>query len=107
TSGGTAPVVQEQVRTALQALTGPQAELAALIEVGMEPGVAADALEQTRAGTEPVGLPVTNVHDDAGLDAEFAGLGQFDLSAATMLLLFVFLSTLNSAVALIDSRRLG
>lgn len=106
TSGGAAPVVQQQVRTALQALTGPQAELAALVEAGVPSEEARAALDEDRRDSAPLQVQVIDVAE-GGPGEEFAGLGQFDLSAATMLLLFVFLSTLGSAVTLIESRRWG
>src|SRR5690606_39809080 len=57
-----------------------------------------------REAVAPVELRAVDVDEIA---QELGGLGQFDLGAATMVLLFVFLSTLGSAVTLIQSRRLG
>lgn len=44
---------------------------------------------------------------EGGLEAEFAGLGQFDLGASTQLFLFVFLTSLTASAALIQTRQLG
>lgn len=41
------------------------------------------------------------------LAQEFAGLGQFDFGASSQLFLFVFLTSMTSAIALIQSRELG
>lgn len=103
-SGGNAPAMTQVVETALQAVSLQQAELTALTEQGVAESDAADALEQAGAETQPVVLEVENTDEIA---QELGGLGQFDLGAATMILLFVFLSTLSSSVMLIQSRRLG
>src|SRR5690625_1520126 len=103
-SGGNAPAMTQVVLTALQAISLEQAELAALTDQGVEESEAAGALEQARSGVEPVQLDVVNTDE---ISQELGGLGQFDLGAATMILLFVFLSTLSSSVMLIQSRRLG
>lgn len=59
-------------------------------------GVAAQALT-------PVGVVTTTV----GEEVFPATLGRFDLGASSMLLLFIFLTSMTSAVALIETRRLG
>jgi len=98
------PATEQRVRTAIDAVAMAQTQQAALVALGADATEAAAALEQSRASVQGVELQVQDVEEIA---QEFAGLGQFDLSAATMLLLFVFLSTLSSAVMLIQSRRLG
>ncbi|WP_434081252.1 hypothetical protein [Sanguibacter sp. Z1732] len=103
-SGAGAPMVQQRVLTALGTLTGPRAEVAALTQAGVPPQEADAALVGAREAVAPVSLTVT---DAGGQTNVFAGLGRFDLEAGSMLLLFVFLSTLSSAVTLIQSRRLG
>ena len=98
------PATEQRVRTAIDAVALEQTQQAALVAQGVEASEAAGALEQSRASVQEVELQVQDVEEIA---QEFAGLGQFDLSAATMLLLFVFLSTLSSGVMLIQSRRIG
>lgn len=51
--------------------------------------------------------PVEVVASTAGEPFALAGLGQFDIYAQTMLVLFIFLTTLQGAAALVQSRRLG
>ncbi|MCS7484754.1 ABC transporter permease [Umezawaea endophytica] len=52
--------------------------------------------------------PVVSVSTSSTGDALFpADLGRFSLGASSQLLLFMFLTTMNSSVALIESRRLG
>jgi ABC-2 type transport system permease protein len=63
----------------------------------------ASALAEQLAGVEVV-------TEEAGADElaqEFAGLGQFDLGASSQLFLFVFLTSLTSGSALIQTRQLG
>ena len=63
------------------------------------------------AGTIRAGFPgIEVVREPVGGDPlaqEFAALGQFDLGASTQLFLFVFLTSMTSAVALIQARELG
>jgi len=99
-----APGAVQVVLTALQTLSLDQTELSVLTSRGVPEGEATAALDQARADVAPIDISVVDVDDIA---QELGGLGQFDLGAATMLLLFVFLSTLGSAVTLIQSRRLG
>src|SRR5690625_7111927 len=103
-SAGASPAVAQQVQTALQAVSLDRIALNALTANGVESGAAAEALDMAEHTTAPVDLSVVDVDDIA---QEFSGLGQFDLGAATMVLLFVFLSTLSSSVTLIQSRKLG
>jgi ABC-2 type transport system permease protein len=74
--------------------------------------------EQTGAGTFDEALAVAEVTQEelppvevvasvAGEPFVLAGLGQFDVYAQGMLVLFMFITTLNGAVNLIQSRQLG
>ena len=71
-----------------------------------------DAGELTGAANELVsGLPALETVREPvggdGLAAQFAGLEQFDLGASSQLFLFVFLTSLSSGAALIQTRRYG
>ena len=103
-SSGNARVVEQQVRTAVDALRAGRARLAALEEHGVPADRAAAALATAEQDVSPAVLEVTNVDK---LSQEFAGLGQFDLGASGQLLLFVFLSCLAGSATLIQARRLG
>ena len=50
---------------------------------------------------------VTVVESTAGEPLPFAGLGQFDMPAQGMLVLFIFMTTLTGAANLVQTRRLG
>ena len=104
TSDAGAPAGVQLVRTALQTLSLDHTQLAALTDAGVPAAEADAALSEARQAVAPVELRVVDVDEIA---QELGGLGQFDLGAATMVLLFVFLSTLGSGVTLIQSRRLG
>ena len=68
-----------------------------------------DALLAARnavAAVPGVAVDVTVVGQDA-LAEEFAGLGQFDLGASQQLALFVFVTSLSAAAALIQTREYG
>ena len=103
-SGGTSQAAVQRVHTALQTLSLDRVQLTVLTDLGVGEAEAAAALEEAAAAVAPIELSVVDVDE---ISQELGGLGQFDLGAATMLLLFVFLSTLGSAVTLIQSRRLG
>lgn len=103
-SGAGSQAATQLVATALQSLSLDRAQLTGLTDLGVPEVGARAALDEARQTVAPVELSVVDVDEVA---QELGGLGQFDLSAATMLLLFVFLSTLGSAVTLIQSRRLG
>lgn len=61
-----------------------------------------------RAGLAAQALtPVEVVTTTVGEEVFPATLGRFDLGASSMLLLFIFLTSMTSAVALIETRRLG
>lgn len=94
----------QQVRVAVDGLSGRRGQLEALTAYGVEAQRAEEALEQARA---VVRAPRLEVETSGELAEEFAGLGQFDFGASGQLLLFVFLSSLTGSVTLIQSRRLG
>lgn len=97
-------VVEQQVRTAVDALRAERARLVALEAHGVPADRAAAALATAE---QAVSVPVLEVTSVDRLSQEFAGLGQFDLGASGQLLLFVFLSCLAGSATLIQARRLG
>ena len=103
-SSGNAQVVEQKVRTAVDALRSGRARIAALEEQGIAADRAESALGAAEREVTPAVLEVTNVDE---LSQEFEGLGQFDLGASGQLLLFVFLSCLAGSATLIQARRLG
>lgn len=99
-----APVVEQRVRAAVDALRIERAQQVALEDYGV-PGDRVDAALARAAGTASAPrLEVTNLDQ---LAQEFSGLGQFDVGASGQLLLFVFLTSLSGAATLIQARRLG
>lgn len=103
-SKSTAQGALQRVRTAVGQVTTGRSQVAALISVGISEEKARSALTQADASTPAPRVSVTDVDE---ISQEFGDLGQFDLGAATQTLLFVFLSTLTGASALIQSRREG
>ena len=103
-SSGNAQVVEQQVRTAVDALRSGRARLTALEQQGITTDRAEAALATAERDVSPAVLEVTNVDE---LSQEFEGLGQFDLGASGQLLLFVFLSCLAGSATLIQARRRG
>lgn len=65
-----------------------------------------DLARRSAVAVPGVTVDVVEVGRDQLAD-EFAGLGQFDLGAAQQLALFVFVTSLSAAAALIQSRELG
>lgn len=65
-----------------------------------------DALAKARAAATAVAPLEVRVRTEEGEDYPAAG-GRFDEGASTQLLLFIFLTSLNGAIWLIESRRLG
>jgi len=59
------------------------------------------------AARTQVTAPTVHVEDVDELAKEFSGLGQFDLGASSMVLLFTFLSSLAGSATLIQARRQG
>lgn len=94
----------QKVRASVQIVSSRQSQLSALMEAGLTGDAARAALERSK---EQVHGPTIDLADSADVSQEFRGLGQFDLGATQQLLLFIFLSSLTGAVALIQARRLG
>ncbi|KAE8765561.1 ABC transporter permease [Georgenia thermotolerans] len=94
----------QRVRTAVQALTTEQAQVGALVAAGIAADDARAALADAAAAVDAPEVRVTDVDEVA---QAFSGLGQFDLGAATMTLLFVFLTSLTGSATLIQARRFG
>jgi ABC-2 type transport system permease protein len=101
---GNAQVVEQEVRTAVDALRSDRSRVVALQDAGVPRERAEQALADAERGVSAPVLEVRNVDE---LSQEFAGLGQFDLGASGQLLLFVFLSCLAGSATLIQARRLG
>ncbi|GAA1649209.1 ABC transporter permease [Georgenia ruanii] len=99
-----AQAVVQRVRTAVQALATEQAQLAALVAAGIP---AADARTALADAAGAVSAPQVRVTDVDEVAQAFSGLGQFDLGAGTMTLLFVFLTSLAGSATLIQARRYG
>ena len=99
-----AQVVEQQVRTAVDAVRAERARSLALEAQGVPADRAEDALADAEREVSAPRLEVAYVDE---LSQEFAGLGQFDLGASGQLLLFVFLGCLAGSTTLIQARRLG
>ncbi|WP_345040243.1 ABC transporter permease [Georgenia daeguensis] len=99
-----APVTVQRAQSAVRAVTARQGQVAALTAAGVGAGAASAALDRADQGFEPPRLEVTDVDAVA---QEFSGLGQFDIGAASQLLLFVFLISLAGSSTLIQGRRYG
>ena len=102
-SGTGTQVVEQQVRTAVEALRLQQGQVLALADAGIATDTAEAALAQAQA---QLSEPEITVVYTSELSQEFQGLGQFDFGASGQLLLFVFLSSLTGAATLIQARRL-
>jgi ABC-2 type transport system permease protein len=99
------------VRTVVEAAVAERAKVVAAAQI------AGEALERLPADLVPLaselsaGLPGAEVAaEEVGRDElarEFAGLGQFDLGASSQLFLFVFLTSMTSGSALIQTRQYG
>lgn len=94
----------QEVRTAVAAVQGDRARLAALTDAGVPADAAREALAAAEEDHTAPALAVRGVDE---LSREFAGLGQFDLGAAGQTLLFVFLISCAGSSTLIQTRRLG
>lgn len=103
-SGGTAPLVQQHVTSALAALSLHAAQEQALTARGVGEADARLALETARA---EVPAPEIQVVDVSEVAAAFAGLGRYDVGAVSQVILFTFLITLTASGYLIQNRRLG
>ena len=104
-SASNAIAVQQRVRGAVDALQLDRAQVAALTGRGVE----ATAATRARRGCslQRHGGRPTRVENVDALAREFEGLGQFDLGAASQLLLFTFLTSLAGSATLIQARRHG
>lgn len=96
-------VVEQQVRSAVEAVRSEQGQVVALTAAGVPAADARTALARARAEVSEPELAVAYVDE---LSQEFEGIGQFDFGASGQLLLFVFLSSLAGSVTLIQARRL-
>ncbi|WP_043498069.1 ABC transporter permease [Georgenia sp. SUBG003] len=99
-----APATVQRVRTAVQAVTAEQGQLTALTAAGAEPTAARTALERASEALDGARLEVVDVDEVA---QELSGVGQFDVGAASQVLLFVFLISLAGSTTLIQGRRYG
>lgn len=103
-SSSNAQVVEQEVRTAVDAVRAERSRALALEAHGVPADRAQHALAAAGRDVSAPQLEVAYVDE---LSKEFAGLGQFDLGASGQLLLFVFLSCLAGSATLIQARRLG
>ena len=103
-SSSNAQVVEQEVRTAVDALRAERSRALALEAHGVPADRAQDALAAAGRDVSAPRLEVAYVDE---LSKEFAGLGQFDLGASGQLLLFVFLGCLAGSATLIQARRRG
>lgn len=95
--------VEQVLRAAIAKVELERAQVVALADHGVPTATARSALTTTRDLPAP-GVRVESVDK---LSEEFSGLGQFDLGASSMVLLFTFLSSLSGSSTLIQARRQG
>lgn len=99
--------LRRAVDAAVAAVTAPADAAAVAASVtGRAPSELVAVARDVTASITNIEVAPTDVGDDP-LAAEFAGLGTFDLGASSQLFLFVFLTSLASGAALIQSRQLG
>lgn len=96
------------IREVIEAAVTQQATLLRTARFAQQTGAGGfdDALavaEMAQAALPPVAVEASI----AGEPFVLAGLGQFDIYAQGMLVLFIFITTLNGAVTLVQSRQLG
>lgn len=103
-SSSQAPAVTQVVRAQAEAVA-TEATQVGLLETFGDATEARAALEDASALVPPAQLLVQQPEDPVAV--AFEGAEQFDNGAVAQLLLFVFLSTLNAAPALIKARRDG
>lgn len=98
----------QQVRLAVNAVVAEQAaRLRAAGFAAGATGTSFDAALDTADATAPL-VPTVSVRATTVGEAVFPeGLGRFDIGASSQLLLFVFLTSLVGATALIETRRYG
>lgn len=93
---------------AIQSVVARQSALLRTARFAEEQGVGSFAEAFAIAGAAQEALPPVAIDASvAGEPFALADLGQFDIYAQTMLVLFIFLTTLQGAAALVQSRRLG
>ena len=100
--------VAQQLRATIQSVSAEQAQaliVARLVEQADHPGFmrAHARAREAVAAAPPVRVNVT----DPGARAYAATESRFEAGASTQLLLFIFLTSLNGAIWLIETRRLG
>ncbi|MGB5951141.1 MAG: ABC transporter permease [Ornithinimicrobium sp.] len=104
-AGASSQVAFQTVSGAVEAANARRDQVAALSASTSEPQQVDDALDQAEESLTPATLQVDSVDE---ISEEFAGLaGQFDQSAASQLLLFVFIASLTGSATLIQARRYG
>lgn len=94
------------VAAAVAAVDAPLRAQRALLATGTldDPALATDLVLSTPVSGPQVSSTTVG---EAGLAAEFEGLGQFDLGASTQLLLFVFITAMSGSAAVVQARRWG
>jgi ABC-2 type transport system permease protein len=92
------------VQTVLRTLSADQAQRSVLVAAGVDERAVDDALARAERSTTPPEVVIADVDD---VEQELAGLGPFDLTASTTVLLFSFLSALAGSATLIQTRHLG
>lgn len=94
------------VQAAVAAVDTPLRAATTLVELDL--AASEDDALAVLDGLDVEGTTVTTTTvGEAGLAAEFAGLGQFDLGASTQLLLFVFITAMTGSAAVVQARRWG
>lgn len=101
-TGTGAQLAAQRLTTATGAISLEHSQRAVLETLGAGEAEATEALEAV--DVQPVTLAVTDV---GGLAQAFGDVGQFDVGAASQVLLFVFLISLAGSATLIQSRKLG
>lgn len=98
----------QQLRTVVQSAIGQQSILLRAAHFAVEHGRGPFATARRRAALLAPSVAGVSVQVAVAGSRVFPkSLGHFDVGASTQLLLFIFLTSLTSAVALIESRRLG
>lgn len=100
--GGSALAAQ-RVEAAVRALTLEQAQRDQLLAVGVPAGDVEGLLATAEDQVEPATLEIVDLDEIA---QEFEGVGDFEVGASQMVLLFVFLTSLTGAIPLIQARSL-
>jgi len=115
-SGGEATVsffgrpgsLAQQLGTTVRAAISEQNALVRAARFAESEGVVSSADSVTLAAETAAVVPGVRVQTTTASETSFTeDTGKFDASASTMLLLFIFITPLMGAVALIETRRLG